>query len=413
MTLLVIVGVTNAINLSDGLDGLAGGTSLLIFLCILFLCYSVGDFPERFFIMLLCTAVVGAVFGFLRYNTFPASVFMGDAGSQLLGFLAITLSLGVTQRELPLSPVLPMLLLGFPVLDTLAVMAERIAAGRMPFAPDKNHIHHKLMRLGLWHTESVVAIYATTTLLIMAAYVLRFHSEWLLIACYAGFCGLVVLSITAAERRGFRFQRTGFFDLEVKGRLKLLKDRSYLIRANFAGLRYGLPLLLAAAALVPAEIPSYAAAVSAGAAAAIGLIALLRQEWLGAVLRITFYLSVPFLLRMGHEAPAGWIPAELLKAYGFGFGLVAFFLVLTLKFTRRKKGFKATPMDFLILVIALVVPNLPDPTIRSLQMGELAVQIIVLFFGFEVLAGELRGNWRRLSLWLSAAYLLVALRVVI
>ena len=413
LTLLVVVGVTNAINLSDGLDGLAGGTSLLIFLCILFLCYTVGEFPERFFIILLCTAMVGAIFGFLRFNTYPAAVFMGDAGSQLLGFLAITLSLGVTQRDLPLSPVLPLLLLGFPVLDTLTVMVERIAAGRMPFDPDKNHFHHKLMRLGLWHTESVVAIYAITAMLVAAAYFLRFHSEWLLLGCFAAFCGVVVLAFTAAERRGFRFQRTGFFDLEVKGRLKALKDLKLPIRTSFAVLRFGLPLLVAAAALVPAEVPAYVSAVCAGSAAVIGLIWVVSQEWLGTVLRVIFYLSVPFLLRIGQETPAEWIDPAMLKVYGIGFGVLALGMVLTLKFTRRQKGFKATPMDFLILVIALVVPNLPDPAIKAFHMGELAVQIIVLFFGFEVLAGELRGNLGRLGLGLMGAYLLVALRVVV
>ena len=195
ITMVVIVGVTNAINLSDGLDGLAGGTSLFIFLCIGIVCYTGGDFPEKLFIMLLCTAMIGAIFGFLRFNTYPATVFMGDTGSQLLGFLAVTLSLGVTQRETPLSPLLPLLLLGFPVLDTLTVMVERIAAGRMPFSPDKNHFHHKLMRLGLFHTEAVVTIYGITALLTAAAYLLRYHSDWLLLSCYAAFCALVVLDV--------------------------------------------------------------------------------------------------------------------------------------------------------------------------------------------------------------------------
>jgi UDP-GlcNAc:undecaprenyl-phosphate GlcNAc-1-phosphate transferase len=93
-----------------------------------------------------------------------------------------------------------------------------------------------------------------------------------------------------------------------------------------------------------------------------------------------------------------------------GFGVLALFTVLTLKFTRRQKGFKATPMDFLILVIALVVPNLPDPMIRSVHMGELAVKIIVLFFSFEVLLGELRGSTTRLTLGMLAGLALLAVR---
>ncbi len=96
LTFIVIVGITNAINLSDGLDGLAGGISLLSFLCIGYLAYSAGNFG----IALLSAATVGAIFGFLRFNTYPATVFMGDAGSQLLGFMAITFPLS-SPREMP------------------------------------------------------------------------------------------------------------------------------------------------------------------------------------------------------------------------------------------------------------------------------------------------------------------------
>jgi UDP-GlcNAc:undecaprenyl-phosphate GlcNAc-1-phosphate transferase len=413
LTLVVIVGVTNAINLSDGLDGLAGGTSLLTFLCIGLLCYTGGDFPEKLFVMLLCTAIVGAIFGFLRFNTYPATVFMGDTGSQLLGFLAVTLSIGVTQRETPLSPLLPLLLLGFPVLDTITVMTERIASGRMPFSPDKNHFHHKLMRLGLFHTEAVVTIYGITALLTAAAYLLRFHSDWLLVLIYAGFCALVVAAFAAVERRGFRFPRTGFFDIEIKGRLKIIKDKSLLIRACFLPLQYGLPLLFTASVLVRGEVPGYLAAVAAGFAAVILIVRLMRKEWVNNVLRVAFYLMVPMVLSLGRIEPGGWATKAMLATYDYAFGALALFTVMTLKFTRRKKGFKATPMDFLILLIALVVPNLPDSFISGLHMSFIAVKLIVLYFGFEVLTGELRGELRKIALGLLAALVLLAVRGIV
>ncbi len=247
LTLIVVVGVTNAINLSDGLDGLAGGTCLLIFICLGVLAYSGTDFPERFFVMALAAAVVGAILGFLRFNTYPATVFMGDTGSQLLGFFAVTLSLGITQCNAAYSPFLPLLLLGFPVLDTLTVMAERLAAGRSPFTPDKNHFHHKLLRLGLFHTEAVVVIYAVTALLTASAYFLRFHSDWLIIGLYALFAALVLAFLASTARSGFRFHRAGFFDLKIKGRLKVLKDKPLLIRACYPPVAFGVPVLFAAA----------------------------------------------------------------------------------------------------------------------------------------------------------------------
>ena len=99
--------------------------------------------------------------------------------------------------------------------------------------------------------------------------------------------------------------------------------------------------------------------------------------------------------------------------YNLTFLALALFVVLTLKFTRRRKGFKVTPMDFLILIVAIVVPNLPDPRIQSLDMGFLATKIIVLLFSFEVLIGELRGQLKNVVAATLAALLLVAIRGVI
>jgi UDP-GlcNAc:undecaprenyl-phosphate GlcNAc-1-phosphate transferase len=413
LTVLVIVGVTNAINLSDGLDGLAGGSSLLIFICIGFLGYIGADFADKVFVMSLCVAAAGATLGFLRYNTYPATVFMGDTGSQFLGFLAICLALGVTQRSTPLSPFLPLLLLGFPVLDTLTVMSERIAAGCSPFAADRNHFHHKLIRLGLFHTEAVVVIYTITALLGASAFLLRYHSDWLLLALYTLFSVSVVAALTAAERTGFRFHRTGFFDVEIKSRLKIIKDKQLILRACFPPVEYGVPLLFAAAGLLPAEVPGYFSALCAGFFAVNVFCWAAKPDLLPAALRISFYLTVPLLLRMGQVAPAPWIPPLAIWVYGLSFGLLAFFTITTLKFTRRRKGFSATPMDFLILVIALAAPNLPDPVIGSIHMGEWTVRIIVLFFSFEVLLGELRGNISRLTVGVLAGLALLAARSIL
>jgi UDP-GlcNAc:undecaprenyl-phosphate GlcNAc-1-phosphate transferase len=127
-------------------------------------------------------------------------------------------------------------------------------------------------------------------------------------------------------------------------------------------------------------------------------------------LRVAVYLLVPIMLRAAQVEPGAWADCQAQAAMGAEFGMLAFFMVMTLKFTRRRQGFKATPMDFLILVIALVVPNLPDPAIKSSQMGELAVRIIVMFFGFEVLIGELRGRVGRLAAGIAAGLVLLAAR---
>jgi UDP-GlcNAc:undecaprenyl-phosphate GlcNAc-1-phosphate transferase len=156
---------------------------LLSFVCMAFVAFLTG----QGFVLMAAAAVIGAIFGFLRFNTHPAVVFMGDTGSQLIGFLAICLSLQLTQGESPVSRLFPLLLLGFPVLDTLTVMTERIAEGRSPFKPDKKHFHHKLMNLGLYHTEAVFAIYLIQAVLVTSAFFLRFYSEWVILSVYAVF----------------------------------------------------------------------------------------------------------------------------------------------------------------------------------------------------------------------------------
>jgi UDP-GlcNAc:undecaprenyl-phosphate/decaprenyl-phosphate GlcNAc-1-phosphate transferase len=405
LTLVVIVGVTNAINLSDGLDGLAGGITLLSFLLIGYLAY----LAEHAVIALLCCAVMGAIFGFLRFNSYPAMLFMGDAGSQLLGFLAIALSLHITQASAPLSPLLPLIILGFPVLDTLTVMAERVADGRSPFSPDKNHFHHRLLRLGLFHTEAVVVIYFVQGFLVTAGYVLRYYSEWFLLIFYLVFSALVLGGFLLADRMGWQVRRFEVVDLIIKGKLRVLKDKQIAIRSSFFGLRTGLPLLFLASCLVLETAPLYLSAGAGIIACGVLLTAWLKRSWRYWILRTGFFLTVPLIVYLGQERVSIGSDDPLRMLYNLCFGALALVSVLTLKFTRRTHGFRPSPMDFLILIIALLVPILPGP-FESRHLGLIAVQIMVFFFSFEVLMGELRGEHRRLSLVTGGILLLLSLR---
>ena len=398
LTFLVIVGVTNAINLSDGLDGLAGGISLLIFICIAYLAHSVSGLTDSLFVATISVAVIGSIIGFLRFNTYPATVFMGDTGSQLLGFLAITLSVGLTQSSQVISPALPLLLIGFPVLDTLTVMTERMSHGRSPFKADKNHFHHKLMRLGFYHTEAVVAIYAISALLIITGFTLRNYSEWLLMGFYAVFSGMVVAGFAYVEKKDCRLNRQGAFDLHFKQRLRFLKDHAVLIKMVYVMLQILLSLVLLAACIVPADFPA-AMSLGTGTAAAVVLaLWALRSKWLLPVMRVIYYLTIPLLVFMAGVDPGRWVASVGMELYRVSFVVLAILIVMTLKFTRREKGFYTTPMDFLILFIALVVPNLPDPRLRNLHLGALAAETIVLYYAFEVFTGEQRGNYEKLTL---------------
>lgn len=182
---LFILGVTNAVNLSDGLDGLAAGSSLLSLGFIAYLSYVAGEMS----LALVAGATMGGLLGFLRFNTHPASVFMGDAGSQFLGFVAACLAILATQSSSSaVSPILAIMVVGLPILDTLAVMLLRMRDGQSPFHPDKRHIHHQFLTLGLLHYQSVAALYILNFALLAVAYFMRFEADLLVLLSYLLFC---------------------------------------------------------------------------------------------------------------------------------------------------------------------------------------------------------------------------------
>lgn len=406
LTLLVMVGVTNAINLSDGLDGLAGGITLLTFICIGYM----ADGADNVRVALLSAAMAGGLFGFLRFNTHPATVFMGDAGSQFLGFMAVTLSLSLTQGNPAISPMVPLLLLGFPVLDTLTVMMERAASGRSPFVADKNHFHHKLMRLRLNHTEAVLAIYFIQSALVTFAFVFRYYSEWFLLLVYWLFSGLILAFFFVADKKGWQ-PPTGFRPaILARKKIAELKEKKLIIKSSFKIVEFATPVLLMITCFLPARIPAPFAWFSLFWALILFAARFVQKRWSGFMVRLVFYLIAPFLMYLSEADRVVWASGRMLNFYNFAFVLLVLFVILTLKFTKRKKGFKSSTMDFLILFIALVVPNLPDQRILSYDMGLIAARIIVLFFSFEVLIGEMRGELVRVSLPIALALMVVGIR---
>ena len=151
-TLLWIVGMINSVNFIDGLDGLSSGIGLIaaITLGVLSLTTQVNQ-P---FVAALCFALAGSLIGFLRWNFHPATVFPGSSGTTFVGFsLAVLSILGSAKVAVAL------LVLGVPIIDAFWIIVRRLVAGRSPFAPDRGHLHHRLLDLGLTHRQTVVLIY--------------------------------------------------------------------------------------------------------------------------------------------------------------------------------------------------------------------------------------------------------------
>jgi UDP-GlcNAc:undecaprenyl-phosphate GlcNAc-1-phosphate transferase len=166
-TLLWIVGVINALNLIDGLDGLAGGVAFFVVGTNFVLAVARGDV----LLALFMAALAGAVLGFLVFNFNPASIFMGDTGAMFLGFVLAAVSIKTSSKAgTAVAMLVPIIALGLPIMDTLLAMARRTALGRPLFSADRDHIHHRLMsRVALSHRNAVLVMYAICCLFALTA----------------------------------------------------------------------------------------------------------------------------------------------------------------------------------------------------------------------------------------------------
>jgi UDP-GlcNAc:undecaprenyl-phosphate GlcNAc-1-phosphate transferase len=156
LTLLWIVGLTNAINLIDGLDGLATGVTAISALTLFFVALRTHQIGAAF----LMLALGAAALGFLRFNFSPAKIFLGDSGSLFLGFILASSSvIGVLKTTLVVALIVPVLILGVPIFDTLFAIGRRLKNRKSPFEADNKHIHHMLLRAGFNTREAVLSIY--------------------------------------------------------------------------------------------------------------------------------------------------------------------------------------------------------------------------------------------------------------
>ncbi|MBO8168473.1 MAG: undecaprenyl/decaprenyl-phosphate alpha-N-acetylglucosaminyl 1-phosphate transferase [Thermoanaerobacteraceae bacterium] len=196
VTVFWIVGVTNAINLIDGLDGLAAGTSAIAAVTMAVVAVMEGHLA----VAVMAAALAVSILGFLKYNFHPAQIFMGDSGSLFLGFtLAVLAIMGLTKSATIISVFIPVIILGIPIFDTFFAVVRRYLQGKPIFQADKGHLHHRLLHMGLSHKQTVLAIYGVNCTLGASAVLLTVltteQSLWILL-------GIAVLGIIGANAIG-------------------------------------------------------------------------------------------------------------------------------------------------------------------------------------------------------------------
>lgn len=167
ITVVFLVGMTNAINWIDGLDGLASG-NIFISTFGIFIIYLFSNNTKDMFLMPLCLA--GCALGFLLFNFYPAKIYMGDGGSNFLGFMLASMTILLTQINSSLISLPTIVFINFlPAINMIIVVIERIINGLSPFYPDRRHIHHKMMNLGISHKNSVLLLYLFSMIFVKLA----------------------------------------------------------------------------------------------------------------------------------------------------------------------------------------------------------------------------------------------------
>ncbi|QHS23504.1 undecaprenyl/decaprenyl-phosphate alpha-N-acetylglucosaminyl 1-phosphate transferase [Virgibacillus sp. MSP4-1] len=175
ITVFWIVAITNAMNLIDGLDGLAAGVSSIVLITISGMAIAMGNM----FVAVVGLMLLGSTLGFLVFNFYPARIFLGDTGSYFLGFMISTLSiLGLFKNVTFFSIIVPIIILGVPLVDTTFAVVRRIIQGKPVSAPDKSHLHHCLIRLGYSHRKSVLMIYGLSGIFSIAAIIFTRSTMW-------------------------------------------------------------------------------------------------------------------------------------------------------------------------------------------------------------------------------------------
>ena len=395
LTVVFLVGASNAVNLSDGLDGLAGGLAFLSFAGIAYLAY----LSHETTVLVLAAGFLGGLLGFLRYNTYPARIFMGDAGSQLLGFsMGVLVLLMSDPARAPFPVTVGLLVLGLPFLDTLAVMGQRLAKGRSPFIGDRNHVHHKLLALGLSHYEAVIVIYGIQAVMVGLAYLLRWQSDALIFTMYGAFALAMFALFVAAERGGLLLSETS------KGRVlsdtKLARAGIWLSDMAPRFLAVVVPLFLIASVFLPGHVPMDVgyAAFSLFAVVLGGL--WFMPEYRSHFVRGGLYVGSAFLMYMGEQSgiPEIW---PIYVTQNTLLALIALLVLLSMRFSRGNR-FQTTPLDYLMVFFALIVPLLPEMRADMPTLSILAAKLIVLYFSFELLLHSFVDRVKHLgflSLW--------------
>lgn len=386
LTLLWIVGITNAINLSDGLDGLASGISLIAFSCFGWLAYQRQDMAT----FTLCLIMIGSILGFLRYNTHPAEVFMGDTGSLFLGYCLGTLSIAGNFKSLTaMTLITPVLVLLVPIADTLWAVIRRIREGRSPFSADKMHFHHKLLNSGMDHPQTVSLIYCISAALSIFAVALANSSKlkYLLVP-------LLVLGIGLFSSQVFGWLDIAKWTRRFSRKLERwfpFHTRTLLSKTSWRLVQAGAAIYAVTFALSLALAPLNVLFVAGTIVILVIYLAMThqgQQNGQSYMIFSLFFLAAVIVLAINqiqhHQSD------NLGRTLGFiepvGFVLLGLGISGKIIFRKTKELFLSTPLEFFIFLVLVSIAIVPPEIRGEYDLALNTMRTFFLFLAFKIIA---------------------------
>ncbi len=363
LTIFCMVGVMNALNLSDGLDGLAGGISAIACIFLGLFAYLSAEWGV-FWILL---ALLGSLFGFLRYNTYPANLFMGDTGSLLLGYTLSVSAVILVRNDhtgMHLTPTMVAGVLALPITDTLLVMFRRFRHGENPFLPDRTHLHHRLLALGFPHAVVVPILYLSAGAFGLQVWFLREAPDWVQFAAVVLLAALIHGGVYTLQRVGYRWKGR-----EAPGLSHEDLVHSWIARVMGKSVRLAAGAILIGIVIPLVALPVVPRVFSGIAIAAIVFVAALfpwrAQRSRPSVAYALMWFACLSLLALLQAIPGSpdWVPGYLAVLSA----IVLLWVLLKMKYCGHREIIQISSFELLLLSIVLFAALVMVP---ALHMGD-------------------------------------------
>lgn len=407
-TVLGIVGVTNAINLLDGLDGLAAGISTIAAIAFSLLAFLAGNQP----LLYLIVALLGALLGFLKFNTYPARIFMGDSGSLFIGYsLSVFAVILCTGQERPISAVTPLLILVVPIVDTFIVMVTRWRRGLSLTAPDNSHIHHRLLGVGFGHKATVIIIYALSYLTAIIGISINGLADYQQL--------LILLPIALLLILLHRYVHPRILDdlPFLRSDESLRQTSGYRVLRYYSGnilslMKYLVILLVILGIFLPVHLSINSPIVSLLLLALSVAVLVMTRDWGNRFLQIIIYADSAYLLflieNFGRSSGLAGLSLSIVS-HGL-FLLLLFCCGLRFYIDRRSRNLMHSPLEYLLFFLVVSVPLLPTEFLLRYHLLTVMAKTVILFAAFRMVQLHSGRRHRRIVTATLLTLLVVAVK---